>query len=251
METAARTNYEYSQNPQANIRNDCVMAMARRYLESKIDREKALAKMKSTIVFRQTMGIDDLKNASNNPNNSDHLPLHKFISRKALYVSCYDKEGRSTFIFVPRLCGDHHHELKALLWTLERAIACSKAKDHTVNAVVDFAGFYSILHTPPLGLSREVMSILRDHYVGQIHKIFLVNVPSAFYILWSILKPLAGKKTRDKINFVNSDCEKEEVIGEWYSVEQAPGWMLPNGCKKQSLDVQKYIEAPFDQAFDE
>ena len=228
------------------------MEMAQRYLTSKADKEIALGKMKATIQFRKDIGIDALRDAVSDPLAEDHLPLTKFLSKKTLYVSGYDNEGRSTYVFVPRLCDDHTSELQAHIWTLERAIACSKSRDKTVNAVVDFAGFSSKRHAPPFNLGVAVMTALRDHYKGVVHRIFIVNAPTAFLCLWSMFKPFAGKKTRDKIQFVNSDREKKEIIGQWYADEQAASWMLPEGKKNRGLDLEEYLlRTPFHRAFDE
>lgn len=250
IEIAACTNYEYATSPEQEIRHRCARNMAERYLNSKSDREKALSNMKATIQFRKTMGVDELRKAVSDQTANDHLPLTKFLSKRNLYVSGYDYEGRSTYVFIPRLCDDHESELKAHVWTMEKAIACSKAKDRTVNAVVDFAGF-SAWNAPPLSLGQEVMTTLRQHYVGHINRIFIVNAPSCFTYLWSILKPFAGTATRDKIHFVNSKQQQKEVIGEWYSKEQAAPWMLPDGEKNRLMDPDEYLyRIPFQESFD-
>ena len=251
IEVAACTNYDYAKKPQPENKLRYAMEMAARYLKSKSDKEKALAKMKATIKFRQRMGIDALREAVVDRSAEDHIPLIKFLSKRNLYVSGYDIEGRSTYVFIPRLCDDHETELKAHIWTLERALACSKAEDKTINAVVDFAGF-STRNAPPLSLGQEVMTTLREHYVGRVNRIFIVNVPVCFTYLWSILKPFAGKATRDKIYFVNSKKEQKDVIGQWYSREQAAAWMLPDGTKNRLLDTEEYLHrTPFHESFDE
>jgi len=252
IEIAARTNYEYAQNPQQENTLQYAMQMADRYLKSKSCKEKALKKMKATIEFRKKMRIDSLRDAVSDQTAEDHLPLTKFLSKKNLYVSGYDNEGRSTYVFVPRLCDDHESELQAHLWTLERALACSKAPDRTLNAVIDFAGFSSTKHAPPLRLGQEVMTTLRDHYIGCVHRIFIVNAPASFSYLWSILKPFAGKTTRDRIQFVSSRRQQQEMIGRWYSKDQVAAWMLPDGEKNRLLDTEEYLyQTPFHRAFDE
>lgn len=254
LEIAARTNYNYVKDPKKETRQKYAAEMAQRYLDSKSDKDKALAKMKQTIQFRKDMDIDSLRDAANDPCSDYHVPLRKFLSNRKVYVQGYDLEGRSTYVFVPRLVDDHDPEWtrKGHVWSLERAIACSKAKDKTVNAVVDFAGFSASQHAPPIHIGKDNMTTLRDHYVGHVNNIFLVNVPTAFLCLWAIFKPFAGKKTREKIQFVNSKRQKEKILGRCYSNDQAASWMLPTGKKNRSLDVEEYIEnTPFDCAFDE
>lgn len=256
LDIAARTNYNYatSKDPSQEARHKCAEEMAARYLRSKSDRDKALAKMKATIKFRKDIDIDKLRNSSTDPISDYHLPLRKFLSNKKLYVSGYDKQGRSTYVFVPHLVDDHDPEWtrKGHVWSLERAIACSKSDDKTVNCVVDFRQFSVLRNAPPTSVGKDIMTTLRDHYVGRVNQIFLVNAPTTFLCVWAIFKPFAGKKTRDKIHFVNSNRKKEQVIGRWYSNDQAPSWMLPTGRKNRELDLDEYLQdTPFNKAFDE
>lgn len=229
-------------------------AMAQRYLDSKSDRDTALQFMKATIQFRKDLDIDNLRNAATDTSSDYHTPLIKFLSTKQSFVQGYDCRGRSTYIFVPRMVREHDPEWtrKGHVWSLERAIACSRAPDKTVNVVVDFSGFSVLSHAPPPLIGKDIMLTLRNHYVGHVHRILLVDAPPAFTWLWAFFKKFAGSKTRNKIHFVNSDLEKETLIGELYAADEAASWMLPTGKKNRKLDLDEYLqETPFDQAFDE
>jgi hypothetical protein len=260
---AARTDYEYVKSSHGDHgaevadvdckRRQYASAMAQRYLNSKTDKDRALQFMKATIQFRKEMDIDGLRDAATDPSSEYHSPLIKFLSTKQSFVQGYDKQGRSTYVFVPRLVQEHDLEwtLKGHVWSLERAIACSKAQDNSVNFVVDFTDFSVWSHAPPTSIGKEIMLALRNHYVGHVHRILLVNAPDSFSWLWSFFKNFAGTKTRDKIHFVKSDEEKEVIIGELYCSDQATSWMLPKGEKNRELDPKEYLNAPFDQGFDE
>lgn len=253
-EIAARTSYSYVKEPTEERKLIFAEAMAKRYLSSKSDKTKALAKMKATLVFRKDLDIDALLDTPLNPTSPLHKPLRNFFSNKKLYVSGYDKDGRSTYIFVPRLVEDHcpRWTVKGHVYSMERAIACSKASDKTVNAVVDFNGFSFLRNTPPAAVGKEIMLTLRNHYVGHIHQIFIVDAPAAFLCIWKIFEPFAGTSTRTKIKFVNSASQKEQVVGRLYSKEEAASWMLPGGLKNRELDVDEYLfKTPFDSSFDE
>jgi hypothetical protein len=253
LETAARANFDYIKYPSEEKRLNYAREMAQRYLDSKSDRDKALTKMKHTIKFREDMDIDKLRDAATDPSSEYHIPLSKVLSHKQSFLQGYDKQGRSTYVFIPRLVQGHDPEWtrKGHVWTLERAIACSKAKDKTVNVIVDFCGF-SIRQAPPTSVGVDIMTTLRDHYVGHVNHIFLIDAPMAFLGLWAIVKPFTGRKTQDKVHFVNSNRQKAKLIGRLYSNDQAASWMLPNGEKNRELDLDEYLQdSPFDRAFDE
>lgn len=254
LEAAARVDYEYLQNPGAESPEVFARPMALRYLKSKKDPELALAKMRSTLAFRKDIDMDGLRLAFEDPFSPYSEPLEKMLSSGKNFVQSYDKEGRATHVFVPRMTKKHDSEwtLKESLYTMERAIACSKAADKSVNAVLDFRGFNAITHAPPPALGKDFLLALRSHYAGQVHKIFILDAPAGFAWIWKIFQPFLGKATQDKIIFVSGRKQKEKVLGKYYAPEQATEWMLPQTGKMvdRPLDIQEYLwKTPFNKAF--
>jgi len=251
IEVAARSSYTYLKNPKDTNRNAYAKQFALRFLRSKKDEKKALAKMQSTIQFRTEIDIDGLRLAFEDLDSEYHEPLKEQLKSKMLKVQGYDKEGRATYIFTPRNVQGHDEEwtLKEHIYTLERAIACSHAPDKTVNAVVDFNGFSVTQHAPPTHIGKQFMLTLRNHYAGSVNQIFLVDAPFAFNALWTIFKPFVGSKTRHKIHFVKSNHSK---LKKWYNDDQAASWMMPGGTKNREFDLDEYLhETAFNEAFDE
>lgn len=288
LEIAARTSYEYlkqqsaqqqqQQQLSSSDRKIYAKIMARRYLESKLgDVDVATKKLKDTIRFRKRIDVDSLRRTFddnkndllvyNNNNKSIHLveqehnqsskmKLESMLSSKRNYVQGYDIDGRSTHIFVPRLASkktnDLEWTLKESLYTMERAIACSKAIDHSINAIIDFRGFRITEHAPPFEIGKEFLLALRHHYAGQVNKIFIVDAPVAFSYFWNLFKKFVGKSTQTKIMFLVSGRNKHPVLQKYYTNDEATPWMLPNGLKTRELDVQEYLyHTPFDRAFNE
>jgi hypothetical protein len=254
LQVAARSSYEYLNNPNPLLCRDYARKMATRYLASNKEKTRAFKALQKTIAFRREMDIDGLRQTFDDPASKYREPLQKRLSSKVVYVQGYDIDGRSTYVFVPRLVQGHDSvwTIKQHVWTLERAIACSKARDKTVNAVIDFNGFSPIKHSPPIAIGKQFMQTLRFHYVGHIHQIFLVDAPSSFNLLWRIFKPLLSTATKNKIQFVNSPENKEKAFGKLYSKNEAASWMMPSGRKNRPLDMEEYLfDTPFDQAFDE
>jgi hypothetical protein len=249
--------------------------MARRYLRSNRNRDPdaALAKLASTLEFRQRMDVDGLRSAFSGAASAEKKereapasgagerslspyrePLLRQLSDGAVYVAGFDVEGRSTFVFEPHRVTGHDEEwtIKQHVYTLERAVACSRAGDRTVNAVVNFNHFSLSRHAPPAHIGQQFFTTLRSHYAGHVHQIYLVDAPAAFYCLWSLLKPFVGRTTRGKIQFVGTEHQKRSVLGRAYKPDQAAPWMVPNGGRSRELDLDEYLfRTPFDRAFDE
>lgn len=230
--------------------------MAVRYVTSKSDRTKALQKMKATLAFRSTYGLNDLDELTEIHNKD----LCHFLHDRKAYVQGYDNNGRSSYLFVPRLVTDHgcstmKRTLLGHVWSIEKAIACSRCDDQSINVVVDFASFSLYHHSPPYQVGKELMMTLRNHYVGHVHKIFLVNVPTTFTMLWSIFQSFAGSKTRAKIVFVDGTKDEDtttNALTQYYTPGQATSWMMKGGLKNRVLDCEEYInQRPFDRAFDD
>jgi hypothetical protein len=261
LETAARSSYEYMINPVPSLRNQYARKIVQRYLVSKRGKvELALEKVKQTLKFRQDIGIEELITAfdgnnddCNKTNDTANL-LKKHLSTKKYLVRGFDKEGRSTLYFIPRLVDGHDSEwtLKESIYSIERAIACSRAKDHTINAVVDFSGFHMTTHSPPLDIGKQFLTTLRSHYAGQIHRIYLTDTPFSFCMLWNIFSPFVGTTTRDKIKFINGARRKERELSPMYDAEEVPAWFLPGGKSNRPLDIDEYLHIlSFDQPFNE
>lgn len=254
LETAAKTIYKYVQNPSPDTRELYATSIGRRYLDSK-NGNVALAtkKLKKTLQFRQDYDIEGLMTAFEDRNSKTAQNLYNEVKDKKFYVQSYDKDGRATLYFVPRNTTrfDKEWHLKEAIYSIERAIACSKTLDGTINAIVDFSGFSIRKHSPPMDIGKEFLTTLRSHYAGQINKIFLLDCPASFNILWKIFSPFIGTNTRSKIEFLSGRKQKAKFT-KWYSVEEVPPFVHPDGCKDRDLDVNEYLfELRFDEAFDQ
>jgi len=183
--------------------------------------------------------------------------LQQHLSTKKLFVQGYDKDGRSTLYFIPRLVTDGHDNewtLKEAIYSIERAIACSSSSssmDNTINAVVDFSGFSLSQHSPPMDIGKQFLTTLRNHYAGHIHRIFLINTPFSFSLLWNMFSSFVGTQTKDKIIIVNNN-NNNDVITDLYDLKEVPSWFIPGGKKNRTLDVDEYLYTlPFDTSFNE
>ena len=249
LERAARSSFEYQKNPDPSTKEFHATEMAKRYIDSKPDKVLALMKLKDTLSYRKSMDLDDMETMT----RMNRTELHKFLTDKKAYVQGYDIDGRSTYIFTPRLVTDHKdcaRTLRGHVWSLEKAIACTRSQDQTINIIIDFSGFSMYSHSPPFKVGKELMTTLRKHYVGRINRIYLVDVPSTFSILWSLFSPFIGSKTKNKIIFVAKDTDT--IMSSYYTKDQSTPWMHPEGQKQRQLDVDEYLnKLPFNKSFDD
>lgn len=241
LETAARSSYEYVRTAQHHRRIHYAEDLVRIILESKNgDAERALAKIQTTLEFRDKHGMDDLIQAFDNPHKiatETAKRLKKQLSTNKFYVRGFDKEGRATLYFIVRNVVDH--DLESALYSIERAIASTKSIDGTINCVVDFSEF-NLGNAPPLEIGKEFLTTLRTMYAGQIHKIFLVNTPFSFHFLWKIFSPFVGTQTRDKISMASPS--------NLYDADELPSWL--GGTSNRPFDIDEYLyRLPFDAAF--
>jgi len=257
LEMAARACYGYVQHPSIHLRQVYASRICQRYLESKKGNvDLATQKVQATLQFRKEYDLEGLMTAFDNDDSNNYAKTHlkKELSHKKFFVQGYDKQGRSTLFFIPRRTRgfDKEWHLKESLYSIERAIACSKCHDHTINAVVDFSGFSLTQHCPPMDIGKEFLKTLRSHYAGQIHKIFLLDCPTSFFILWKVFSQFVGTDTRNKIELISGEFSKKTMLTNMYSLEEMPPFMCPGGGKVRDLDLEEYLfETRFDEAFDE
>jgi len=254
QESLARSSYRYLKCPVPSERDIFVRKAVRRCLEAKKGNVgKAFSSIQKLIKFREDTKVSNMitsfDDSSNEYSNDTARILKEHISTKKFYVQGFDKEGRSTLYFIPRNVVDH--DLGSAIYSIERAIACSRSSDETVNCVVDFSDF-PLSNSPSLEIGKQFLSTLRTIYVGHIHRIFLVNVPLSFSILWNVFSPFVGRETRDKITILkNNTGDKEKEILHFYDAEELPSWCVNVGKKNRSFDVDEYLLLlPFDVAFD-
>ncbi|KAL7571860.1 hypothetical protein ACA910_002935 [Epithemia clementina (nom. ined.)] len=252
LEVAAKASYEYLVNPDVTETRSFAKRLALKYLRAKDGNlTKALQRLKETLQFRVDRDVDGLCTAFSEGGNLEYAKrLEEEMQCKNLYVQGYDKQGRSTYVFIPRNVKEHDDEwtIKQHIYTMERAIAASRSDDKTVNAMVDFNGF-SLSNAPPMHIGKEFMNTFRNHYAGAINNIYLIDAPTSFYYLWTIFKPLIGQKTRNKIHFIQSG---NNGLDKYYEPEQAASWMMASGTKNRELDANEYLHGtPFNHAFDE
>ena len=232
--------------------------MAQRYFDSKKDVKIALQKLRETLAFRKALDLASyqlcIDSHCREEDNTRHRErLFEDLSQRCIYVQGFDKAGRALWIGIPRATRNHDptSTILSACFTMDKAIACSETRGHNqITAILHYEGIDTMAHKQPLSVARQVLSTLRSHYIGRVHRIYLVDAPWSLRTIWKILKPFAGKGTRRKVVFVTGDAEKKLVLGPVVDDRHATSWMLPTGQRSsEDFDLHQYLnQTPFNEA---
>ena len=230
--------------------------MIRRYYRaSKGDMDRAFNALKNTINWRQDNDVDDFKDLfTENSNYSEMEDIIRFENESGkAYVRGYDREGRATLLLHPSKENSKNGEncLKHLVYSLERAVACSRRRSlgtiDTINIIICFDG-YSMSNAPSIGITRDTINTLQNHYPERLNACYLVNTPGVFGVLWSLAKPFIDSVTRSKIYFIRGESAKE-ALSEAYDLHHIED--ICGGYARRKFDTHEYLRHPFYTAFAE
>ncbi|CAO3634867.1 unnamed protein product [Cunninghamella echinulata] len=60
-------------------------------------------------------------------------------------------------------------------------------------------------HMAGLNKMKQVLAYLQSYYPETLHHLFVVNAPSAFLIMWKVIKPWLDQRTLDKVHILGKD----------------------------------------------
>ncbi|CAM9899904.1 unnamed protein product, partial [Discosporangium mesarthrocarpum] len=59
-----------------------------------------------------------------------------------------------------------------------------------------------------LAFAKKAMYVIQEHYVERSHKMFIINAPSFFGVIWRVLRPLVNERTQAKVNILSANRER-------------------------------------------
>jgi hypothetical protein len=167
------------------------------------------------------------------------------------YVRGYDKEGHVIVVMRPANENTNNHDgnIKHLIYTMERAVAClQKTGQEKLILLIDFDR-YSIFNAPPMKTSREVLSILQDHYPERLCRAFCVRPPAVFYAFYKVISPFIDPVTVAKIAMLtNADVNnpRNQLHQEVNKTILEP---IFGGTDSRPFDSSKYLGGDFSDEF--
>jgi hypothetical protein len=202
--------------------------------------------LEDTIKWRHEFGIDNI-----HTEYKDTIALENSTGK--MYVRGFDKEGVPLIYMKPvkENTKDHTGNIKHLVYSMERAVACMEAKGQgntKLSLVIDYDG-YTSAHAPPMKTALETLNILQSHYPERLKHAYCVRAPFMFYAFFKMVSPFIDPVTRAKICMLkNADigtpnCKLMQDVG-GDVLESCVG-----GKDSRPFVSSLYLAGPFEQDF--
>jgi CRAL/TRIO domain/CRAL/TRIO, N-terminal domain len=149
-----------------------------------------------------------------------------------------------------RLITRHVREYEKLM--RYRFVACSKKEGRRIEqgtTILDLKGVPLSQFNQVRKVVNSVSAIAQNYYPETLGKMFIINAPTLFTAIWTVIKTMLDENTVAKISVLGSSYKKEllEVI----DAENLPA-MFGGSCQKPLGDVGPWNDgtvADFPQAF--
>ncbi|KIZ00857.1 Uncharacterized protein MNEG_7107 [Monoraphidium neglectum] len=176
-------------------------ACLQRYLRARgKDVGKASAMLKHTLEWRREFGVDKLR-------LSDY---DSFLAEGWIYLLGNDDAGHSVMMLrkrASRLEDDRQENfLGFLVLTLESSIRMMKHGQETWTWLLDMSN-YDSRNSPRFDFTVRVLQLVANHYPERLNKVFIVDAPTLFWVLFKALCPFLDPVTKAKVEFVQANDE--------------------------------------------
>jgi hypothetical protein len=222
---------------------------------------KAIESMQYTLKWRQEFGVDAIVRCLGGTEAGDAelaTILQKENDTSKIYSRGYDVEGRALMYMRParEQTNNEANNMRHLVWNLEKAIACTRAKSAAmgkevtkINLLIDYDGF-RLRDSPPMSTAKLTLEILQKHYPECLFHAYVMNPPFIFRAFWTLIKPFVDPVTKEKIIFCSGKAGIEKLTS---AVERVDKLELCAGGTGEVRDVdsKEYMHLPFPTTFDE
>lgn len=221
--------------------------------------------LRKTLEWRRDFRVDDIINCrQQDAEGSSDLDICKQIVQEhetgRFYVRSHDIDGRAIICghLGVRNTGDETAQLRTLIYTLEKAFACTARKSTEIGGrplekvimVLDFDG-YSRKNSYSFGALKKVNEIMSYQYPERLTAVFMINPPLFLSVVWKMIRPFIDPKTSKKYHFCSNEKELKQLtsrVRDLGKLEVPFGGTDPN---LRPFDAGEYLRLPFDESFDE
>lgn len=162
--------------------------------------------LKTSLEWRRTFGVAGLAPEE----------FESDLQSGRMYVSGHDTAGRPVLVIRKR--ADRMEPtntdgyLRFLVFSLESAARAMQGGAEQWVWIMDMAG-YSRANSPPLSVSLATLRIFANQYPERLHRVYFVDAPPVFSLLFGALKPFIDPVTAAKIAFLKSAELKQKMAG--------------------------------------
>ena len=219
-----------------------------RYLRAnRFDATKTIAHIQKNIEWRKTMNVSEI--ISQSPEKILGCTLEELTNVFPHWHSGYDKTGRPVIYKqygkfdagqIKKLVGGKNFDnvTKYHIWEQEacgrlclaKSIADKKIVE-TITGVVDIKDMgMSQITSDFLNLTKAIAAIDQNQYPETMGRVFIINAPAAFPLVWRMVKPWLDPATVAKIQVLGGPKEHIPVLVDFIGEENLPsnyGGTLP------------------------
>jgi hypothetical protein len=216
-----------------------------RYLRAhNLDVAKACRGMLETFEWRQKIDIEALRRRSF---SSELTGLMHITGGR-------DRSGRPIILNRknPRPVNDQElkESIDLIIYTLERAsdlidseIATGRCVDGKWIWLLDLSA-YARSNRTPFSATREVLHIVSSHYPERLYRAYIIDGPSLFGFLYSMVKPFIDARTKAKIQFLH-DRKSEQFKGEMGKLIETSQLEEDFGGQQKYDEAEYWAQCPF------
>ncbi|GBF97594.1 hypothetical protein Rsub_10730 [Raphidocelis subcapitata] len=226
----------------------CDPACLQRYLRARsMEVTKASAMLKHTLEWRREAAVDNLR-------LSDY---DEFIGEGWMWLAGNDDAGATVLMCRKRrtrLEEDRVENFIGFLTVLlESSVRNMRNGTEKWTWVFDMAG-YDSRNSPRIDVTLRVLQLVASHYPERLAKVFILDAPTIFWVLFKAISPFLDPVTKTKIEFVYSkDVKKAEEAARAPARAAAAASgvdamiELADGPEARFLPYMPFYKAPFDK----
>jgi len=213
-----------------------------------------------TLQWRRDFRVNDIVHSMEEGGDEEiRKSILQEVATGSMYVRNYDVDGRAIICahLGARNTGDEESQLRALVFLLEKAFACTARMSRAIGGkplekvimVFSFDG-YSRKTSYPFHTLKKVNEILSYQYPERLTAVYLIRPPMVFSVLWKMIRPFIDPVTRKKYIFCNSEKELKKLTSRVKDLHKLEAEFGGTG-KVRPFDSQEYLNLPLDVGFDE
>jgi hypothetical protein len=207
--------------------------------------EKAKAMLDNTLKWRESFGLKDLHTGG----WKDTIEKENCTGKS--YLRGFDKHGHVLMYMKPVFenTNDHDGNIKHLVYTMERAVACAEKRGtERMSLIIDYDGF-SLMNAPPMKTSRETLTILQDHYPERLFRAYCIRPPYVFYGFYKVITPFIDPVTKNKICMLTNADMAKETNHLYHDADKTILESSVGGGDSRPFDSKKYLTSVFDKEY--